>query len=267
MARLIAICAILGLMTTLPARAALVTEWDDQSSTDGAVVDGTISSGEYNGYNYTGGGSGFGGPLGGGMLSFDSAAGTLYIGATINGNLGGNIISVFLDTRPGGFNNDSTLGDFADGGRAVASKLTRDVQDNLPINADFVLEFGNGFTNLFELKTGSLNFIAPTAAGTGGQGGAGTREASIPLSTLGMIPGQPVDFFAVLISDTNFSSNEGIPNPNIASNPGFENNFTFQPVTWPDYDRFVTAPEPSAFLVCGLVAVCGGYFVKRMRRI
>jgi hypothetical protein len=242
------------------APAALVTTHVDVSLNDGATVDGTIASGEYVSYSYTGGGTGFDGPLGNGTLYFESDATSLYVGASVAGGLGSNIIAVFLDSQAGGFANDSTLGDFADGGRRVASKLTRDSQDNFPVLADYVLEFGNGFTNVFRLKTGSLDFIAPTSAGSGGNGGGGSREASIPLSTLGVTPGGSVDFFAVLISDTGFTSNEGIPNPNLGSNPGPGFGSPSTPVNWPDYHRFTTAaiPEASAALAIPIAAVVAG---------
>jgi hypothetical protein len=241
------------------APAALVTTHVDANSNDGALIDGTIAGGEYVTYSYTGGGTGFGGPLGNGTLYIESDATSLYVGASIAGGLSSNIIAIFLDTQVGGFANDSALGDTADGGRRVASKLTRDVQDNFPVTADYVLEFGNGFTNVFRLKTGSLDFIAPTSAGSGGNSGAGSREASIPLSTLGITPGGNVDFFAVLISDTGFSSNEGIPNPNIGSSPGFGSPPT--PVNWPDFNRFTTAaiPETSAVLAIPVAVVVAGF--------
>jgi hypothetical protein len=254
---------VLFALTILPcffqsASAALVTTHIDSSHVDGATVDGTIVSGEYVSYSYTGGGTGFGGPLGNGTLYFESDATRLYVGASIVGGLGSNMIAIFLNTQAGGFANDSSLSDLADGGRRVASKLTSNSQDNFSTMADYVLEFGNGFTNVFRLKTGSLDFIAPTSAGSGGNSGAGSREASIPLSTLGITPGGNVDFFAVLISDTGFSSNEGIPNPNIGTNPGFGS--PSMSVNWPDYHRFTTAaiPEPSAALAMPLAAIVAG---------
>jgi hypothetical protein len=240
----------------LPCHATLVTSHTDTSDVDGATVNGSIGVGEYNGFEYIGGGTGFGGPLGSGRLYFESNATTLFVGADIAGGLGSNIIAVFLDSRSGGFSSDATMGDTADGGRAVASKLTRDVQDNFPIAADFVLEFGNGFTNVFELTTGSLNFIAPTSAGTGGNAGAGSREASIPLATLGLNQGSTVGFFAVLISDTQFSSNEGIPATGFGANPGFG---TGGPVTWPNHHNFVVAvPEASPLLFGAAVCALAG---------
>lgn len=249
-----------------PAMGGLITTHQDTDAS-GATVDGSLGVDEYgtgNAYVYTGGGSGFGGPLGSGSLYLQADATNLYVGAQINGDLGSNIMAVFLDTRAGGFTSDATLGDTADGGRRVASQLTRDVQDNLPIGADFVLEFGNGYTNVFELVTGSLNYIAPSAAGTGGNGAAGFREASVALSTLGLSAGQSVDLFAVLISDTGFASNEGIPSTGIANNPGFDNAANGGgAVTWPNNHRFTLIPEPASL---GLAAAGGLMLVARRRR-
>ena len=115
----------LELMLSSPlAIGALVTSHVDASSTTGATVDGTIGGSEYNGYSYSGAsgsGSSFGGALGSGTLFFESDATNLYVGLDC-GNLGTNIVAVFLDTKSGGFSNDSTLGDTVDGGRAVASR-------------------------------------------------------------------------------------------------------------------------------------------------
>jgi hypothetical protein len=78
----------------------------DASVNDGAFVDGSIATGEYVSYSYTGDGTGFGGPLGNGTLYFESDATRLYIGASIAGALGSNIIAIFLDTQAGGFASD-----------------------------------------------------------------------------------------------------------------------------------------------------------------
>ncbi len=253
--------AILVSVLLLCAGSSLAGLIDTRSDIDnlGATVDGTISANEYgagNAYNYTGGGSGFGGTLGGGTLYMQSDLSTLYIGATINGNLGSNLITIYLDTKSGGFT-DATMFDNGDSGRFVITDLTRDVNDTFPTGflPDYALQFGNGFTNLFELTGGSLNFTAPTVAGTGGSGGTGSREVSIPLSYLGLSPGQNVDYFTTLISDTRFTSNESIPSQTLngGGNPGFGS----ATVNWDNFNRFATVPEPSTaalFLMGGVLA-------------
>ncbi len=264
--------AVLALVHAECAWAALDTTRIDANPLTGATVNGTIAASEYNNntYSYTGGGTGFGGALGNGTLYFESDTSNLYIGANIAADIGNNnIIAIFLDTKSGGFSNDSTLTDTSDGGRGVASKLTRDVQDNFPINADYVLEFGKTFSVVFELNTGTLNTVTHSSAGSGGNGSAGGREASIALSFLGINPGQNVDFFAVLISESRFSSNEGIPNPGIANNPGFDNSANGGgAVTWSNFNRFTTAaiPEPSAALAIPVALVITGLGASCIRR-
>ena len=265
-ARLGLLCgiAVACLFASQPARA-VVTTFSDSSTGSAVNVDGNVSASEYNSYVYTGGGTGFGGTLGTGKFYMESTGTDLYIGADIAGNLGSNIVAIFLDTKAFGFSNDSTLGDFADSGRKVASKLTRDVQDNYPIAADYVLEFGNGFSVVFELKTGSLNPISSTFAGSGGNGAAGGREAKISLASLGISGSGSVKFFGSLISDTQFASNEGIPATGFGGNPGFG----AAPVNWPDFHEFVVAvPEASALIALPVASIVGlslRAFRKRQR--
>ncbi|MEM9754112.1 MAG: PEP-CTERM sorting domain-containing protein, partial [Planctomycetota bacterium] len=256
---------IQGLMAALvccgltPAYAALVTTHVDDNA-DGATVDGTLAADEYNlgnSYAYGGGGTGFGGTLGNGTLYMESDGTDLYVGLNITGDLGGDAVTVFLDTKSGGFSDDSLLTDTADAGRAMTSDLTRDVADRFPVEADYALQFGNGYSVLFELvNSGSHGVVTANYAGTGGSGSAGFREASVSLADLGSGPNEFVDFFAVLISGSNFASNEAIPDPGIANNPGFDNAANGGgPVTWPDFHRFTTIPEPATISLLGVGAL------------
>ena len=258
------IVGISSLTWALPGRAGLITTVTD-TTTVGATVDGSISPNEYgsgNSYSFSGGGSGFGGPVGSGTLYLNSDLNNLYIGATLNGGIGSNIVTIYLDTKTGGFD-DSTMFDNGDSSRWVATDLTRDVNDVFPFQADYALQFGNGFTNFFELTGGSLNYIAPTSAGTGGNSGAGDREASVSLATIGITPGQKVDFFTTYISDTRFTSNEGIPAQPFSGggNPGFGS----AQVNWDNFDRFVTVPEPSTGVLM-LLGGCAAVWVGARRR-
>lgn len=231
------------------AQAMLVTSHTDSNVNNGAAVDGVIGAGEYDVYSYAGGGSGFGGPLGGGTLYFESDLTNLYIGASLGfGSLGSNVVTIYLDSRAGGFSSDSGMNDVSDDGRRVVSKLTRNVADTLPIQADFALQFGAGYTALFELTSGTHNFIATPL----GQA-ASTREVSIPLTTLGLANGDAVTFFTTLISSTQFTSDEGIPATGFLSgNPGFGSG---GPLAWTRYHEFVTAvPEVSPALALPLAA-------------
>ncbi|MEM8836298.1 MAG: PEP-CTERM sorting domain-containing protein [Planctomycetota bacterium] len=245
-----------------PAMAGLVdTQSDNDAANSNVVDDGVINPGEYSA-TYTGGGSGFGGPLGGGSLSFDADSSNLYIGFEPQAGWdGSNNVVLFLDTRPGGVTDDTSLSDMGDPGRNLSSNLTRDVQDNYAIGADFSVVIGGFGVVVFELAddgTGALVFTAFE----GDQVGGGASETTLSLAALGATG--TVDFFAAFGSDTNFISNETIPaSPSIngGNNPGFDNDGTGNPVDWVDFNRF-NIPAPGAVALFGL----GGLAAARRRR-
>lgn len=197
-----------------------------------------------------GSGSGFGGILGGGSVTMDATLNDLIVGLNPNGSLGSNIMVVYLDTRPGGFT-DATMNDTADAGRNVVTNLTRDSIDLFPFEADFAMIRGSFGSVTFELTGGSLNFIGFDASG----GPLAFNRAAI---------GNPsrVDFFAALVSDTNFMSNEVLPGPALAaSNPGFGSSGS--PVTFSNYNQFVIVPLPAAAWMG--IALLGGVGLKALR--
>lgn len=235
------------------------------------VVDGLLSADEYgpgNSYSYAGAGSGFGGTLGRGSLYFKSDASNLYIafqpGADVNNN-----IVLLLDTRAGGFN-DAGMSDNADGGRRGSSNLALNADDAMPFLADFSIVIGSFGIVSFELTGGgfdnSLNFINYSGTFTGN--GTGLREYSIPLASIGSGASSNIDFFAALISDSGYASNESIPaSPALQSNgnPGFGDGQFGGTIGTPGYEnfnRFTTIPAPGALALLGL----GGLVTSRRRR-
>ena len=202
--------------------------------------------------------------MGNGLLYMNSDATNLYIGFDPGADLNDNVV-IFLDSRSGGFT-DAQMNDVSDPGRNLSSNLTRDVDDIMPIGADFSVVIGDFGIVVFELNAGNssghLGFVDFVDTNPDTNSSTLFREVSIPLSTLG----NPslVDFFTIYGSDDNFISNEGIPNPNIANNPGYDNNANGGgPVTWANYDRFVVVPEPASLTLFGLgaLAIC-----RRRRR-
>lgn len=220
-------------------------------------VDTTVTGGFNNTYNYTGGGTGFGGTLGNGSISFDSDNTNLYIQFNLGGGLN-DLVALFLDTRAGGFT-DAQMDDQADGGRRAVSQLANNADNAFA--AGFLPDFGvvlGGFGNvLFELTAGNtpghLNFV--NFDGTTNS----PRTYAISLASIGITPGQKIDFFVAYTSDSGFLSNESIPaqSINAGGNPGFDGAAGYE-----SFNRFVTVPTPGALALAGL----GGLVIARRRR-
>lgn len=194
-----------------------------------------------------GGGTGFGGTLGGGTFTFDVNAGNLDISFTAGGALGTNIVAVYLDTRPGGFD-DASMNDTADSGRNVLTNLGASGNETFPTGMtgglpDFGIAIGGFGTVFFELTGDSLSFLAfdPTPG-----------LISISLSTIGSPA--TIDWFAALASDSLFLSNESFPADaalNALANPGFDTTANYQ-----DFNRFVAIPEPAVAIFGSLGLLC-----------
>lgn len=214
-------------------------------------------------YNYTGAGNGFGGRLGSATMSMDSDGANLYISLT-PGALDNNV-AILLDSRAGGFR-DADMRDRGDGGRRAVSELSLETDDAFDVNflPDFGLVMGGFGGVMFELNAGNTDFHLPFVSFDAG----GQLTYTIPLATLGVAPGGNVDFFAVLISDSGYLSNESIPayDPlQLNGNPGFGDGQFGGTVGSPgmgNYDRFTVVPTPGA-LALGLV---GAVAAIRRRR-
>ena len=207
-----------------------------------------------------GGGSGFGGVLGNGSISFDTVGTNLNI-AFVPGNAHNDIVALYLDTRSGGFV-DADMSDTADGGRTAISELTLTKNDTYPagILPDFGIAIGNFGSVLFELNAGNtpghLQFHIFNPA----------PNISIPLALLG----NPlaVDFFAGYSSGGGYNSNESLPfsTPlNSAGNPGFGDGQFGGLNTGGNYENYnqFYVPEPGAALLAAVPALA---LVRRQRR-
>ncbi len=204
-----------------------------------------------------GGGGGFGGTLGNASISMDVVGANLVVALT-PGNALNDIVSIFLDTKTGGFV-DADMRDHGDGGRTAISELTLTQNDTYPTGLlpDFGLVVGNFGSVLVELNAGTtdghLNFAAINMAPT----------ITIPLSLLGN-PTQ-IDFFAGYGSGGGYNSNESLPAStiNLSGNPGFGDG-QFGGLNsggvYDNFNRFVitVVPEAGAVLNFGVVAMLLG---------
>ncbi len=237
----------------------------------GASVNGVLDANEYgagNAYSYTGGGGGFNGAVSNGTLYMNSDLSDLYIGFDPGADLNDNVI-LYLDTVAGGQFDDVNMNDTGDNGRRLSSNLVPDVLDTFPVGMDYSVVIGSFGIVVFELTSGStpnhLGFVKFDGTFTGNDPNL-IREISIPLGDLGLVGGvaSEVNFLAAYGSDTSFIADEAIPAQPFSgvANPGFNNNGTFQPLDWPNYNKFVTTPEPTTL---GLMLV-GALGLLRRRR-
>jgi hypothetical protein len=211
---------------------------------------------------YAGNGlAGFGGVVGNGSLTLSDSGGTLTATFNPSGGFGGNDLVVYIDSVPGGFPDNTTFFDNADGGRqAVSGSNTGNpsqtvVQFPTGFLADYALEFENNvFTGLFQLAAGgngSLGFVTGSTPTSGGP-----YTVSFPLSDIGVAPGGTFFFDGTYISTSAYRSNEtigaSVTTPDSggdAPNAGFNGQTIF---TAEDSFTTSTVPEPTALGLLGL---------------
>jgi len=133
--------AVAGAAMALSAHAGLVNTVTDNTP-GGATADGTVNGGEYVG-TVSGGGTGFGGPVGNGTLSVDSDADSIQLGFSSMGDISGNAIRIFFDTKAGGFADNSGFNDTADFGRERLSNIGNPL--TLPFHVDYGLIISTAF--------------------------------------------------------------------------------------------------------------------------
>ena len=212
--------------TTVNFTAAVVTTKTD-CEPGGATTNGSLDPNEYgpnNAYAYSGGGAGFNGAVGAGTVYMNSDNTNLYIGFQPGAALNNDIAVIYLNTTTGG-QDDSTMTDIGSTDRKVISNLTNSIDDAFPFKADFAISVWNaaGGAFLYSLGTSTHTFVSNANLTTlGTNDSAAFREMSIPLATLGLSAGGNVDFFVAYCSNSNFNSNESIPDSLGAfSSPGF----------------------------------------------
>jgi hypothetical protein len=212
------------------------------------------------------GGTGFGGAIGNSVLTVsDSGSGIINFSLATGVPFSGNDLVLYIDSKAGGVNNNSTFTDNGDGGREAISGYNA---SNTPpsralvtfpagFGADFAVSIEpNVFAGLFNLST-PTNFGFIASANLSGSG-SGPFTFSLNRSDLGLGPTDPFSFVGTLISTTAYRSNEtigtSVTTPGTAGdtpNSGFTGTQTFATA-----DTFAV-PEPSGIIVVGLLGAAG----------
>jgi PEP-CTERM motif len=219
--------------------------------------------------------SGFGGVVGGGTFTFTQTnPGDNNIKLKLTrgpGNLNDAVV-IYIANGGAGFSSTSSFNDTGDGLRRAISGLDGGNRSTLNFGPGFspthAIAFNSGFSGLWQLTTGSHNFVASTnLALTGGAGNAATMfSMDFNMADLGLTPGASFDYVTTYISETAFRSDEfiGVDASHVpAGNIGY-NTFSLAPG---DNNKYVSVtaaiPEPTTLALLSL-GVCG--FVAKRRK-
>jgi hypothetical protein len=254
-------------LVSVPTSANVVLINDTTAGT--ATNDGTINGGEYVGSG-TGINSGFGNVIGSGSTMYmdSSSGGGLNIGIRKGGGSFNDKAVIYIDSKSGGFTSTGSFNDNADGGRAALSGLgafggrsTLNFANGF--SADYGIAIDGSFAGLFELTTGSHNFI--TTANLTHTGN--DYELNLTLSNIGSTPGTAFKYVATYLnSDNAFRSDEF---HGVASfGPGNPGNNTVS-LADGDFNTFVSytaaVPEPSPVLAIPTVLLVAGMILAVRR--
>ncbi|MBL0926597.1 MAG: hypothetical protein IBJ11_02955 [Phycisphaerales bacterium] len=206
-----------------------------------------------------GSGTGFGGTLGNGSITFDAQSnpGNLRVSLT-PGNALNDIVVIQLDTKNGGFKAGDVV-DTSDGGRRASTVGIQNGTMTWPGAAngmtsytagagggtvDYALVIASFGSVLFEYQTGNFQFLQFN----------GAQTIDIPLASIGSPTGN-VDWFAYYTADSIFASNETMPSQpaiNGGGNPGFGP----APYDMINFNRYAI-PTPGSAALLGLAGLAG----------
>jgi hypothetical protein len=211
-------------------------------------------------------GFGTGGAIGNSVLTVsDSGSGIINFSLATGVPFTSNDLVLYIDSKAGGVNNNSTFTDNGDGGRTAVSGYN--ASNNPPsralvtfpagFGADFAVSLEpNVFAGLFNLSTPS-NFGFVASANLSGSG-SGPFTFSLNRSDLGLGPTDPFSFVGTLISTSAYRSNEtigtSVTTPGSTGdtpNAGFTGTQTFAT------GNTFAVPEPKGIVIVGLVAATG----------
>lgn len=182
--------------------------------------------------NYSGNGNnGFGDPIGTSTLSAtDNGTDVTFVLTRGSGSFN-DFMTIYFDSRTGGFGNTSTFNDQADANRRAISGINGGGRStvNFPSGflADFAISVNTGFGGLWSLASGgnnSLGFVK--SVGTPSSSTFSTYTFVLSKTDLGIAAIDPLSFnFLITYGNPNgvsgyFRSNEGYGNGLPGTNPG-----------------------------------------------
>ena len=244
-----------------------------------AQVHAQLNTVVQNGTSQTGLGSGFGGVVGGGTLSFTQTAGSPTINLAFTrgaGNLNDAAV-IYIAASGTSFSDTSSFTDTGGGMDALRKAISGfDGTNRSTVNfgsgfaPTHAIAFNTGFAGIWGLNSSSHVYGGNTpGSGDLGLSPSGSASASVfnltlSLDQLGLVPGNSFDYVVTYLNSGNaFRSNEFIGTSTVpASNVGQA------PVTLAagDFNRYTSAaiPEPGTFALLGLGVF--GVFAKRRKK-
>jgi len=218
---------------------------------------------------YVGNGStAWGGGVGNGNIVVnDTVEGILTF--TVNASVGNNALVIYIDSKSGGFSSTSGFQDGADGLRRAISGYDSSANNggvgksttSMPFSADYAIGVDGGWGGFWELANGGNNSLIYRATSLNG-GFASGNVLTLNVSDLGLTAntGQSLNFFAILVSGSGYSSPELIGASSISGSSGWGNTQTVG-----SGSTYTLVPEPSTSLLMGL-GLAGIAVLRRFRK-
>ena len=218
------------------------------------------------------GATGFGGSVGTGSITITDTPTSLTLSFNRGAGQFNDALVLYIDSQAGGFTDNSSFGDNADGGREAISGTNNGNPSqtlvSLPFAADYAMAIQNGFIGVFQLASGGNNSLV-FLFGVAQSGNNSDASYSITLTAAQMAQigltaasGQSFQFVGSLISASAYRSNETIGASTTTPGDGSGNAGFSNPQTFDSALSFTLVPEPSVFALLGVGVTAFGIIVR-----